>query len=335
MHRIRATTLLLLPLLGSLAAVGCQDNETAIARGDRLWADSAFTSAAAEYRLAVAQRGDEEALARLAHAYAEIGQMTEARDAYDRLLEMAPDHADQAAYDFLQLIDRSLRRSDALGVTIALDAALSLRPELQLPNAVRPVARLHRERGDLAQAVDYYRRALTSVPADSTPPLLYEIGLLYEELERCDTGIHYFRAAREQAEHTEPRRWRTLIDEARWQTGACAFRMGQEAQAGGRAVDALAHFEEVIRLGEPENLLDQTFFERGEILLATGRFEEALESYRTVVRRNPSRTGQLVERAQRRIDEIRFGDFVTDTASAGAASPRAGTSPWGAPTDGG
>lgn len=326
MLRTGATALL---LLSSLGTAGCQDNESAIARGDRLWADSSFAAAAAEYRLAVTQRGDEGALGRLAHAYASTGRILEARDAYDRLLAVSPDHADQAAYDFLQLLQRSLRRGDALGVATALEAALSLRPELQLSDAVRPVARLHRERGDLERAADFYRRALTSLPADSTPPVLYEIGLLYDEMEDCGTGIDYFRAAREQAESSDRRRWRTLISEASWQTGSCAFRLGQEARADGRAGDALEYYQEMIRLGQPENLLDQALFERGEILFATGRYDEALASYRTVVQRNPSRAGQLVERAQRRIDEIRFGDFLSDTLSAESPSARRTASPPG------
>ncbi len=310
MPRFGATTLLLLTVL---APAGCQDNEPAIARGDRLWADAAYTAASAEYRLAVAQRGDEEALLRLAHSYAVDGKLTEAREAYDRLLAISPGYADQAAYDFLRLLDLSLRRGDVLGVAGAVEASLSLRPELQLPGAVQPVARLHRERGDLERAVDYYRRALTSLPPDSTPAVLYEIGLLYEEMDACERGIDYFQAALAQARAAGESRWRTLMAESRWQTGSCSFRLAQAARAEGRAGEALRYYERVTGLGVPENLLDQAWFERGEILFSMGRHDDALASYRTVLERNPARTGQLVERARRRIDEIRFGDFGTDT----------------------
>lgn len=308
MSLTRALTLSLLAV-GGLAA--CQDNEGAIARGDRLWADSSFLAATAEYQLAAAQRDDEDALGRLAHAQARVGQVAEAREVYDRLLSSSSEHADQAAYDFLQIVNRSLRRGDPLGVAVALDVALQVRPELQLPGAVRSAARLYRERGDLERAATYYRRALTSMPADSTPPVLYEIGMLYEELNRCDVAIDYFNATREQA-NASSRNWTTLISEARWQTGSCAFRLGQAARAEGEVMDALAHYDAVIGLGEPENLLDQAWFERGEILFGIGRHDEALESYRAVLARNPARTGQLVQRAQRRIDQIRFGDFDVD-----------------------
>ena len=298
----------ILLVFGALTlAAACQTNESAIARGDRLWADSAFTEALAEYQLAADQRGDEDALARLAHAYAELGQLAEARDTYAMLLTTSPAWVDQAVYDYLYLAERSLARGDEFGVATALDAALALRPELQLPGAVRSVARFHEEGGSLTRALEYYRRALTTLPPDSAPEVLYEIGLLNEELERCDVAMDYFRAFRIQARRTEPRRWRTLLGEAEWHTGNCAFDLARQAQRGGRTGEALEYYRQMIAFGEPENLLDRAWFERGEILFQVGRFDESLEAYRTVLERNPARTGQLVERAQRRIDEIRFG----------------------------
>lgn len=293
--------------LGLLGPAGCQDNETAITRGDRLWADSAYSAALAEYRLAVAQRGDEEALERLAHAFVRNRDLGEARDTYDRLLSLDPGKADQAVYDYLDLMDAALRRGDEYGAAVALEEALALRPGLQLPEAVPTVARFHRERGDPDRAERYYRRALSLLPADSTPRLLYELGLLYEDREQCDTAMDYYRAFREQAERTGERRWVVLLGEARWHTGSCAFRLARAAHREGRAGEALAYLDQTIDLGEPENLLDQVWFERGELLYGLGRFDEALESYRMVLERNPARAGQLVDRARRRIDEIRFG----------------------------
>jgi tetratricopeptide (TPR) repeat protein len=310
--RTFATALL---LLAPVTLIGCQDNESAIGRGDRLWADSSFESAAAEYRLAVAQRGDQEALARLAHAYALNGRLVEARDAYDELLPMAPELANQAAYDFLLLTERALRRGDPLDVAAGVEATRLLRPEIQLLEAMRPVARLHRERGDLRRAVETYHRALTALPPDSAPNILYEIGLLHEELEECETAIDYFRAFREQAEAAGERRYRTPLTEARWHTGQCAFRLAQAAESAGRPAEALSHLDHMIGLGEPENLLDQAWFDRGELMFGLGRYAEALESFRKVLERNPARTGQLVERAQQRIDDIRFGDYTADTLS--------------------
>lgn len=310
---------LLLVLALLVVVPGCRDNETAIVRGDRLWADSSLTGALAEYRLAVAQRGDEEALSRLAHALAMTGEMDEARDAYRELLELSPAYRDQAVFDFLHLARRAGRRGDAYGAATAMDAALAVRPEVQLPQAAAAAAAFYRDRGDLERALAYYRRALAGVAPDSAPPLLYEMGRLQEEQGRCDAAMGYFSAVREQAEGSG--RWRELVSEAAWQTGSCAFRLAQEAREEQRISEALDHLETLIRLSAPENLLDQAWFERGELLLEVGRYEEALAAYREVLERNPARRGQLVERAQRRIDEIRFGDRPSDPAGAEVPGP--------------
>jgi tetratricopeptide (TPR) repeat protein len=172
---------------------------------------------------------------------------------------------------------------------------------------VLALARLHAQRGDRDRAAWFYRRALTSMPPDSAPRILYEIGLLEEDRDRCETAIDYFRGSREQAERARDRAWTTLLGEARWHIGNCAFRLAQRAREEGRASEALGWFGTTLELGEPENLLDQAWFDRGEILYGIGRFDEALAAYRKVLERNPSRTGQLVERARQRIDDIRFG----------------------------
>lgn len=305
-RRRRAFSVVVLLLLGATLSTGCRDNETAIVRGDRLWADSSLVGALAEYRLAVAQRGDEEALSRLAHALAVTGDLDGARTAYGELLEQSAAHTDQAVYDFLHLAARAARRGDAFSAATAMDDALALRPELQMPGAAMEAAEFYRDRGSVEEALRYYRRALGGVPADSAPPIMYEIGLLEEERGRCGVAVDHFRAFREQAEGSA--QWRSLLSEARWHTGSCSFRLAQQARQDEREYEALEHLERMIQLGVPENLLDQAWFERGELLLGMGEFDDALAAYRQVLERNPSRRGQLVERAQRRIDEIRFGD---------------------------
>lgn len=294
-------------LVTATVGFGCQDNEPTVARGDRLWADSSYTAALAEYRLAVAQRGDEDALARLAHAYAMAGDLTRSRQVYDELVDGSNVYADQAVQDYLALAARAQRRGDVFGVSSAVDAALALRPELRLPGMALSLARMHGQRGDTDRAAEFYRRALSSMEPDSAPRIHYELGLLEEEGGRCDRAIDHFRAFRVQAERSRSPAWRTLLGEGRWHIGNCSFQLAQEARREGQVSEALSRLATMIELGEPENLLDQAWFDRGEILYGIGRFDEALESYRTVLERNPARTGQLVERARQRIDDIRFG----------------------------
>jgi tetratricopeptide (TPR) repeat protein len=305
---IRAATVPVLALvLGLAAALGaCRDNETAIARGDRLWADSAFDHALSEYRLAVAQRDDDQARARLAHAYARAGRLPEMQALYQELLPANPRLVDQAVYDFIYVAERAQRRGDSYTAAMALGGAVQLRPEIRVPGLLLPAARFHRQRGETEQAERYYVQALTTMPPDSAPRVLHELGVLHEEGGRCDVAVHYFDAFRTQARADE-RRWRTLLGEARWHMGNCSFRLAREAREQEDHVTALRHLETMIGLGEPEHLLDQAWLDRAEVLYFMGRLDEALDAYRTLVDRSPTRTGPLVERALRRIDEIRFG----------------------------
>jgi tetratricopeptide (TPR) repeat protein len=303
----RAAPAALGALLGLAALLGaCRDNETAIARGDRLWADSAYAHALAEYRLAVAQRDDDQARARLAHAYARAGQLPEMQSLYEELLPANPQLVDQAVHDFLHVAERAARRGDTYSAAVALGAALQLRPETRAPGLTLSVARFHRQRGETERARRYYVQSLMTMAPDSAPLVLYELGLLHEEAGHCDIALDYLNWFRTQARADEWR-WRTLIGEARWHMGNCSFRLAREARDEGQPTVALRHLETVIGIGEPEHLLDQAWLDRADLLFAIGRFDDALEAYRHVVERSPTRTGALVERAQRRIDEIRFG----------------------------
>ena len=290
--------------IGLCAAVlaACGGGEDAVARGDRLWADSAYEAALAEYRLAMRQDpGNEAILLRVAHAHAVGGELERAREAYGRLLERDADHVDQAVFDYVRLARRALERRDRYGMAVAVEAALALRPQLALGELALPLARYYAENGAPARALPLYERALAEAAPDSAAGLLYEIGRIEEALGHCEAAISYFDAYRQRRPNGE------RVGEARWHTGSCALELARQAHMAGRLPEALKHLDTVLELGVPENVQDQAWFERGEILFAIGRFDEALAAFRRVLELNPARTGQLVERAQQRIDQIRFG----------------------------
>lgn len=301
---------LALPAL--VAAAACGPDSTSLVRGDALWADSSYDRAIAEYRLALRETdNDEEALARLAHAYAVTGQFDQARRYYDELLKQAPEYTDQAVYDYMLLAARSRARRDRFGMANAVDAAAALRPGLPLGETSAALARYYAQTGDANRAVDFFERALAEAPPDSIPALLFELGSVQESRGNCTQAIAAFNAYRTRA----PRGARA--DEARWHVGNCSYELGRAAQAENRDADALRAFDTVIRLGVPQNLVDQAWFERGELLLEQGRRDEALEAYYRVLERNPGRSNQLTQRAQRRIDELRFGPSGTSFPPAG------------------
>jgi tetratricopeptide (TPR) repeat protein len=301
--RMRRTQRQLLAVaLLSLTAVACRDAETALVRGDRLWADSNYTAALAEYRLSHGLRTDsDEVLARVAHAYAVTGQFERARESYDELLRESPRYTDQAVFDYLALARRAQQRNDRYGMAGALEAAIALRPGLPVDDMAAPLARFYARAGDAERAGDFFERALAYAPPDSVPPLLFDFAQFQEAQGNCGEAVELYNAFRTR----QPRGERA--DQARWAVGNCSFTLARQARSAGDQTGALRHIQVVLDLGVPQNLLDQAWFERGETLLELGRREEALESYVRALEHVRALGSPLAERARQRIDEIRFG----------------------------
>jgi tetratricopeptide (TPR) repeat protein len=285
-------------LLTSLVLSGCRDGESALARGDRYWADGNYSAALAEYRLSLRHlENDNEVLARVAHAFAQTAQLDRTREHYDRLLQRAPHYTDQAIFDYLMLARRSQERGDRHGMAGAVDAALALRPALPLDDMAAPLARYWAATGDAERALDFFERALAYAPADSVPPLLFELAEAHIRRGDCAEALGFLNAFRARS----PRGPRA--DQARWHTGNCSFELGRDARAAGQYELALGFLRVTIELDSPRNLVDQAWFERGEALAALDRRDEALSAFYRVLDLN---RGQLAQRARQRIDELRF-----------------------------
>jgi tetratricopeptide (TPR) repeat protein len=312
-HSTRIGRLVRAGLLAA-AVAGCADAEPALMRGDRFWADSNYTAALAEYRLAWREAPSDSTLLRVAHAYIETDQFERAREMYDELLARSADYADQAAFDYIMVARRAFERSDRYRLASAVDAALALRPGLPVDTFALPLARYYASSAESDRALDFYERALSVATTDSVPTILYEIGELQATQGHCEEAIHFFDEFRE----LEPRGDRA--DQAEWRTGSCAFELAREARADDRLEDALEYVDTVLELGVPRNQQDDAWFERGEIMLALDRRIDAFFAFNRVLELNPAGSGQLVERARQRINELRFGR-EQDPDRHGAARP--------------
>jgi tetratricopeptide (TPR) repeat protein len=284
-----------------LGITGCGDPETPLVRGDRLWADSNHVAALAEYRLSYSRRADDDVLARIAHAYAVTGQFERARESYEALLERSPAHLDQAIFDYLALARRAQERNDRYGMAGALEAASELRVGLPVDDMAAPLARYYTRAGEADRARQFFDRALAYAPPDSVPSLLFEYAQLQTAQGDCREAMELFNAYRTR----EPRGERA--DQARWNTGNCAFQLARQSQTAGNPAGALSYLQVVLDLGVPQNLMDQAWFERGEALLQLGEREQALEAYIRTLEHVRTAGTPLAERARQRIDELRFG----------------------------
>ncbi len=269
--------------------------------GDRFLVSGREEAAIAEYQLALRRRGeDPEVLLRLAHGYAHLDRLDEAVDYYARLLAVDSIHTDQAVADFLAMAKRAAARNDRARIARALEQVEAIRPGSVPLELSLPFARYYYELSEYAQALPLYLTVLATDPDSVEPEARYEVASVYYELGECGQALTHYRAFLQQRRRGE------LTGDARWHAGQCAYQLAQRDRLAGRPQEALGKFELVIELGSPQALLDDTWFERGEILFALGEFDEAVLSYQTVLELNPSRTGRRVRLAEERIRSIRY-----------------------------
>jgi tetratricopeptide (TPR) repeat protein len=275
---------------------GCKSGDDALVRGDRYWADSNYTAALAEYRLAARQNDDPAVRLRVAHAYLATGQFERARREYDALVKDDSRYTDQAIFDYLALARTSMGRGDRFGTARAAEAALALRPGLALDEIALPLARHYASVGDVDRALEFYNRAIGRAGVGTA--LLFELASLIEQNGKCADALPYFRSFIEQSAS------RDSATEARWRMGTCGLEQGRQAMAAGDAARAITLFDVMLEAGAPPHLVEQTWLERGEALLSLGRFEEARAAFERVLEISPAGRTQFSTRAERRLQEM-------------------------------
>lgn len=286
------------PLLA--AACGGSSGE-AVERGDRLLGAGHVDAAIAEYRLAIRQRGEEpEVLLRLGGAYGKRGEVEASLRYVRRLLEADSAYRFQAA----SVLSDAAREARDRGAPDNMARALG--PVERLGIGLIP-ADLRLSLADHYAGLSDYGRALplylAAAESDSLPPETdLRTARTFQELGGCREALGYF-------ERYLNRGGRGGTDRAgaRWQYGNCLFQVAEEEREQGRPSEARAHLDALIEQGVPRTLLDRAHFERGEILLEGGSLEAAEADFLAVLELNPARSGPLVQMAEERVREIRYG----------------------------
>jgi tetratricopeptide (TPR) repeat protein len=298
----RAASLCLALVAG--ACVQAPGDDTAVQRGDLAFAAGQMEEALAEYRLAArAERPEAGVLVRVAHTYARNGEVDEAAEFYRRAVELDPAWSSQAVADLMTLAEEAQVANDRFRMASAVDAARALEPGLGLEGLALPLARHHFENGEYGRALPLFQRALAA-GADTLPQIIFEIGQAHEQIGDCTRALIFFEQYRESV-----RPWQR--GEVDWYIGNCSFRVarglhGAETLDEATLLDALAAVDRTIEMGEPRNILGRAWFERGEILADLGRCEEAIESFGQVRAVEGNVQSVLVQRAQERLDDLRF-----------------------------
>jgi len=289
-------------LMAVLAACTRADEENAVRRGDQAFAQGIFEEALAEYRLAVRQGADDpETAARVAHTYALMGRVDDAGAYYKDAVAREPQLADQAITDLMHLAGSAHAAGDRFAMATAVETALEIQPGIGVGDMGLALARHYFTNGEYGRALPFYQWALAGA-RDSLPEIVFEVGRAHEEIGDCERALLFFERFRQMVRPSE----RGEVD---WYIGTCAFNMARDLGGGTLGPQqlerALELIDRTVEVGEPRNIQAQAWFEKGEILAELGRCQEAMESYAQV--RYADQAGSLVDRAQSRFDEIRFG----------------------------
>jgi tetratricopeptide (TPR) repeat protein len=288
----------------ALSMVACSplsEEGSSITRGDQAFAKGDLEEALAEYRLALAQGGtDPETYARVAHTYVALGRVDEAREHYRSAVEGDSALADQALADFVHLAREENRAGDRYGMASAVQTALEFRSGISLDDLVLPLAQHYSEVGEYGRALPFYQKALSAMDPDSVPRLLFDVAVAYDEVGDCESAVIYYQDYRDRLD-----RWsRGEVD---WRLGNCSFELARNRWADGEEEEALEFLDTLLEIGEPRNRLARGYFIRGEILGYRGECEAAIEAFQQVPIMDPSGNSAVVDSAELRIDQIRFG----------------------------
>ena len=298
--------LLLSLVISCLVTGACSSRvteESAIHRGDVAFAQGDYEEALAEYRLAVRQgAADPSITGRIAHTYAIMGRVDDAGAYYLETSSKDEGFADQAVSDLMRLALDAKGNNDRFAMATAVETALRLRPGIGVGDMSLPLAQHYFKNGEYGRALPFYQSAMADA-TDSVPEIVFEIAQAYEEIGDCDHALIGFERFREMVRPWE----RGEVD---WYIGTCAFSLAGDLRSSPAAGEqelerALELVNRIVEVGEPRNIQAQAWFQKGEILDQLGACEEAMEAYEQV--RYVDQAGPLLDRAQRRYDEIRFG----------------------------
>ena len=285
-----------------LSLVGCFDQVgDAIDRGDRLFGEGRLDAAIAEYKFALRQESDERALLRLGAVYGMRGDIETSRRYYAELLAVDSAYRFQVAAGLSAAARNALERGNRQSAARALEPLVELGTGMVPRDLTLPLARHYWEDNEFEEALPLYLKVLSD-STDVGPGVFYETARAFQELGACGEAITYYERYLAEAERRD-----RLRPEAEWSLGNCLYEVAEEDWQNGRPAAAQERVARLIRLGVPRTLQDRAQFLFGELSLALGDRDAALGAFEEVLRLNPSRTGPLVERAEARIREIRFG----------------------------
>ncbi len=236
----------------------------------------------------------------LGTAYASLKDFYQADSYYQRALSVDPTLTAKVLTRYLALGDKlSNSKEEALAVS-SWERVLSLDPDYELGERFYHLGNHHFVNQDYRRASQLYPRALNSSPLS---PLArdgkYRLVLSLERIGELEEALRWCQERRGEGSQ-----------DLLYEEGKIAYSLAEKSLQGGDERRALQLLRRTIDLGQPRILLDDAHFLAGEIHLHREEYEEALRSYKKVLRLNPYQKGGVVQRARERIKQISAGKGV-------------------------
>jgi len=267
--------------------------------GDREYSAGAYADALAEYQLGLKANPGSAALdAKLGAAALHTGDYAVAADAYRALARDDRSRADEAADGLERVVRAALTANDRSVMVSALTGLREVAPVRPLGRYVTVAALDAVDRGDTAGALALLpvAAAAASDPgrADS---LLFAYGMSLVRVRDCSTAVRVFEGV------IRRQRAPTVVESAREGLGLCALVEGQSALEAGHPADAEAWFRRATAPGASSDVMRAAFIGLGDVHLAQGDLDAALESYQQALV-GGTRGDTLAQRAQEKINSL-------------------------------
>jgi tetratricopeptide (TPR) repeat protein len=267
--------------------------------GDREYSAAAYADALAEYQLGLrASPGNAALEAKLGAAALHTGEYGLAADAYRGLARDDGSRADEAAEGLERVVRAALTANDRGAVVNGLTGLREVAPGRPLGRYVTVAALDAVDRGDTAGALALLPVAAAAAAdpgrADS---LLFAYGMSLVRVRDCSTAVAVFESV------IRRQRAPTVTEPAREGLGLCALVEGQLALERGRPADAEGWFRRATAPGASPDVVRAAFLGLGDVHLAQGDVDAALESYQQALAGGtPGDT--IAQRAQEKINAL-------------------------------
>lgn len=169
-------------------------------------------------------------------------------------------------------------------------------PESDQSNNLFAIGDLNYDQQNYLSAVEAYTRALEIDSASRRAKATRT--KLIKALLNCDSLERALNLATRDYERLKVAENLLIMSEIK-------FEIGQRLLVAEDYDSAKVYFQSIIDQQEPKSLLDDSYFFLGEIYLKTDSIDAALNAYKKVLKLNPYQKGDVVKKAQERLNQLK------------------------------